>query len=362
MDIESSIEHKTELKISDIASEIVYIPLETTENNLIRQIIKLYCSEDYIYVGDENGLYQFTESGKFIRQIGSLGRGPGEHSSIMDFRVNEKANVIIVQGQFSTVEYDLEGNYIRNFKKFPGYKFEFLDQDKMVFHKYSSTENPVNIIITSLDIKPIREFYNYNPRPSGINSNFSAPLYRFNDRICFKENFNDTLFCIEDSILIPHIIFKEKELLLDKSFEVKSTGDVSDLISQLDLVEDKLMTQTIFESDRYAFISYRQGMNPRTHRYVRFLFDKVNSNTHCINNGEFQNDIDGGMDFFPQLITGSKILIKWIDVNEFKAHTASKAFLNSNPKYPLKKTELERLSSSLNEDDNQVLMIVKLKE
>jgi hypothetical protein len=360
VDIESSIEHKSELKISDISSEIVYIPLETTEDNLIRKILKVYCSEKNIYVGDANGLYQFTDSGKFIRQIGSLGRGPGEHSSLMDFTVNEKGNTVIIQGEFSIVAYDLEGNYVENLNKLPGSKFIFFNPDKIAFYKPNDIESPVNLVITSLDLKPIREFYNKTPKPRTKTTFRYAPLYVFNDHVFFKENFNDTLFCLRDSILIPYIIFNEKDLLLDHSFELPN-GDLSDLIRHLDLVEDKLLTHSILESERHVFISYIQGQNPRTQRNVRFIFNKEDNSTYCISNGEFINDIDGGMGFFPQLITDTQNLVKWIDVNVFKAHTASNAFLNSSPKYPLKKKGLEELSSSLKENDNPVLMVVKLK-
>ena len=46
-------------------------------------------------------------------------------------------------------------------------------------------------------------------------------------------------------------------------------------------------------------------------------------------------------------------LKNYISTNEFK---------NSIPKYPEKKKELEKLANSLKENDNPVLMLVRLKE
>lgn len=40
----------------------------------------------------------------------------------------------------------------------------------------------------------------------------------------------------------------------------------------------------------------------------------------------------------------------------------TKAFKTSTPKFPEKKKELEKLAYSLDENDNPVLMFVKLKE
>jgi hypothetical protein len=41
---------------------------------------------------------------------------------------------------------------------------------------------------------------------------------------------------------------------------------------------------------------------------------------------------------------------------------SSDDFKNSTPKYPEKKKYLEKLANSLDENDNPVLMLVKLKE
>ena len=42
-------------------------------------------------------------------------------------------------------------------------------------------------------------------------------------------------------------------------------------------------------------------------------------------------------------------------------YVASETFKNSTPKYPEKKEELEKLAASLDENDNPVLILVKLK-
>jgi hypothetical protein len=360
IDIESTINHKSDMELSVIAENVNYISLETTENSLVRNILKVHYTKDFIYVSDENGLYLFDSFGKFIRQIGSRGRGPGEYSSIMNFEVSEVANIVIVQGQSSTIQYDLEGNYVRSLGRLPGQKFKILNQE-IVFYRPNSIERPVNLVVTSLDFELVREFYNNNPKPETNVAFTSPPLYLSGNRICFKEHFNDTLFYLTDSLLVPYITFNEKGLLLDQKFELKSTGDISDLIDRLYLVEDKLMIHNILEGERYVFVSYIQGMNPRTQRSVRFLFDKEESNTYCINNGKFINDIDGGIDFYPELIADSKVLIQWIEVLNLKEHIASDSFKNSEPTYPIRKKALEELANSLSEDDNPVLMVVTMK-
>ncbi len=77
------------------------------------------------------------------------------------------------------------------------------------------------------------------------------------------------------------------------------------------------------------------------------------------------NDIDGGPPFPPFYYfqgKGEEILIGWIHAFSLKTHVESEAFKNSNPKYPEKKKQIEKLAASLDENDNPVLMLVKLKE
>jgi len=46
---------------------------------------------------------------------------------------------------------------------------------------------------------------------------------------------------------------------------------------------------------------------------------------------------------------------------QIKAHVGTETFINSSPKYPEKKKELEKLANSLKETDNPVLVMVRLK-
>ena len=74
------------------------------------------------------------------------------------------------------------------------------------------------------------------------------------------------------------------------------------------------------------------------------------------------NDIDGGPSLFFKMAKDKNTVISWINAYELKDYVRSEDFKNSTPKYPEKKTELEKLANSLDENDNPVLMLVKLKE
>jgi hypothetical protein len=52
----------------------------------------------------------------------------------------------------------------------------------------------------------------------------------------------------------------------------------------------------------------------------------------------------------------------WIEAKQLKDHVASEDFKNTLTKFPEKKKELEKLSNSINEFDNPILMFVTFKK
>jgi hypothetical protein len=75
-----------------------------------------------------------------------------------------------------------------------------------------------------------------------------------------------------------------------------------------------------------------------------------------------ENDIDGGINFMPKYAVNDTLLVGWFEAYHLKMYVASDFFKNSAPKFPEKKKELEKLAASLNENDNPVLMIIKMKK
>ncbi len=361
INVEKAIEQKLNIAVSKIAKAIEYVSLETNQISILRKINGVKITENYIFVSDRDKLLQFTHKGRFIRQIGRHGHGPGEYNNIIYFDVNEISDFILVQGEYQCNIYGFKGEFKKKVKT-PSLYFVIYKPNRVAFYKSSDIDKKTNLILTDQNLKIICQFENYNPRPI-TNMHFTkAPLYVFNNKLYFKEYYNDTLYQVNDRMLIPHYIFKEQKLLLNKDFEFKSTGEISDLVYQLEKIKDKLLNSNIFESKRFLFLSYRKGLNPRKNDYTRFLFDKEKSSISVLLNNRFKNDFDCGPNIYPEFQVNDSIIGLWIDAYKLKEHVKSKAFKSSTPKYPEKKKELEKLANSLKDDDNPVLMLVKLKE
>ncbi|TKG94928.1 6-bladed beta-propeller [Puteibacter caeruleilacunae] len=361
IDVEAAVENKVDVPISEIATEVSYVSLETNKNSLIGKIQNVEITRSYIFVCERKGLYQFTHEGKFIKQIGRVGRGPSEYSSIIHFAVNEDANTIIVQSDNAFIWYDINGRHVKTDRKFKcSTALKFYSPTRLACNRFSDIENPTCLTIWDSNLVPLYNFKSHNPPKKKKLKMSSGPLYVYEDNLYYKEKYNDTLYCVRDSLMIPHVIYNEKNLLLDKDFDLHP-GSIK---KQFAKVKNKLVNGPIVESNMYVFTSYLSGMflKPEDLSHTRILFNKSDNKTMALAKAEFVNDIDGGFDFWPSGTFKNGILYRYILPYELKAHVASEAFKNSSPRYPEKKEALQKLANSLSENDNPVLMLVRLRE
>ena len=106
------------ITISEIGKDLIYIPLETNSQSLLKNINQVAFCDKYIFVSDFDNVIQFDEKGNFIRQVGSHGRGPGEYIHVNFFDIDNKSKkiYILAWGINTILEYDYNGQFIRSFE------------------------------------------------------------------------------------------------------------------------------------------------------------------------------------------------------------------------------------------------------
>jgi hypothetical protein len=96
IDIEKNLSETKSIPLSSIGKQLEYIPLETNPNCMIERIEHINFSEDFMFIADYNKVLQFDRKGKFLRQIGANGRGPGEYSGVLGFCIDEKNRKVFI--------------------------------------------------------------------------------------------------------------------------------------------------------------------------------------------------------------------------------------------------------------------------
>ena len=115
------------LPLSEIADEVSAIELELTDESLIKSIERVIYNDDYVLISETNKIMLFDSTGKFIRQIGSIGNGPGEFNLIRDISIDiEKKHILIVSFN-KLICYDFEGNLIKEEKLIPYKDIDYLN-------------------------------------------------------------------------------------------------------------------------------------------------------------------------------------------------------------------------------------------
>lgn len=117
---EAGVGVEREIKLSDIADSVQYVPLETNDKCLIDFINsgKVVKTGKYWFVSSNTRLYQYTADGKFVRNIGSRGGGPGQFNYFQQIDVNEDTGLIFMLTTSGKVNvYEMEtGKFLYDIK------------------------------------------------------------------------------------------------------------------------------------------------------------------------------------------------------------------------------------------------------
>lgn len=347
--------------LSEIADEVTYVPLEN--NFPLGVISNIKFINNTIYFSSKDvGILAFDREGKTLKKIGVVGRGRGEYLYKNNFTVNEKTETVYIldRGDIIKVFSGRTGQFIRSFplqehcvseaieyynsKLFVSYAIQF-ENARYKWIVFDTLGNVIKKI--SREIPMFTANYGNN-----------ETIYKFENRIYYWNNYTDTVFSV-----LP-------DLRKEPSFII-SPGEHRPPRSKLSLnqlMQNKFLNlHKIFETSRFFVIRYfynkpALSLNDK-HNQESFLIYLDYENENCLNG--IENDIDGGQFFIPENYfteKGREYMVGLQYPNQIKTRVASNEFKNSTPKYPQKKKELEELANSLEETDNQVFMIVRLKK
>jgi hypothetical protein len=355
---------ENEIKLSEIADEIIYIPLDNSfPIGLIYNDIILINNSIYFSTND-NGILVYDKKGKFVCRIGSKGRGPGEYSYCYQITVDDKTETIYNMDQNEIKVYSKFGNFVRkiSLQKYGGIvnTFESFNSNLFVSFLLQSGDSKYDWII----LDTLGSLIKAKKRSIPLFTSdwlISGETYKYGNQMFYWDHFTDTVFSI-----LPD--------LNEKPAFIISPGDHRMPRSNFSFEEHEkyLNLKQIFETDHFLLIRYHY-LEP-----ALVLIDKKNNESFltCLEgndsgflawglSGGIINDLDGGLKYLPNnkfVEKTREYLIGLLNPYQIKIRVASSEFINSTPKYPEKKKELEKLANSLKETDNPVLILVRLKK
>ena len=369
IEIGKAFENKSNVGLSEYASAIDYIPLETTpgcmlegaDNLLIRSFadrIYLYSSKSALQMTKTLPLY-FKSNGDFVSSIGSFGNSNNEFTNIQTIMIDQSVSQLIVVDYNRFVYHTLDGDFIR---------FAEVKSNSLTFNGYCSCDN--NCI--------------YLRNPSLLDESQGADLLVKVDsmgRVMARASLPRAVLDQPGTPMGTIKVTKGASLFSSSgNLYLYTHNDSLYRVNPLDLSLDaeffldfgKYATNervgaTLWSRDNLFFITeefvaltalFTYGSFPDIdRRYTRsnFIYDRKNGTTKALKYNDtygfagFTNDLDGGMPFYPTYMNDGKMyrLVDAVDFIEF-AQMGNSA-------------RMKDIASKLTDDSNPVLVVVTLK-
>lgn len=193
-------------RVDSLIDSIRYVHLETNSSSLIQYIEKVIPFEKNIYILDmiSKVLLKFDENGKFIKQIGKNGKGPGEYLLPLEFEIVNRQILVWEDRASKIIYYDLEGNHIKDKKlgfrimHFTEYESNFVCEvaTRSNFH----LKDLVNykLLFCSPDWEIIGRADKYNPKAEGNLAYSRRTISKFGNQLLYNPTFDYYFYSIDD--------------------------------------------------------------------------------------------------------------------------------------------------------------------
>jgi hypothetical protein len=349
IDMEKYFDNRNTMPLSTLGKELEYIALETSPDCSIDRISELWLNDSLIVVSTIVQVYLFDRSGKFIRKIGSYGRGPGEYSLVSSLNVDQFNNLIRINEMRRMHTFDFNGNFLSSFDyPFPSVNSLILDENRIMFHElnniFPSEDQRYSWHIFDFKGNEIASFESNSPRNSWMNAD--TPLYMYEGTGHFKEFGTDTLFYFDESVVKPYAIFNAGKYRLEPEAQIN--------LDNRDEFRDKIWIYDARENSDHIFLDLGFGLSASD----KGIFNKSTGEFTILTDRAYMNDIDGGINFWPEVIIDDNIMIDFVEAFDLIQHLDS---VGETPKNVNKGKykEILDIKERINEFSNPVIMILK---
>ena len=367
--LEKEIRNIKPTNLSEIGSSITYIPLETSDDCLLKSLRKVIVSDKHLLVSDADRILLFDTSGHFITEIGRKGQGPGEYIGWFDFCFSWDRSKIFILTNFTNrcLEYNLEGKFLNSFQiESLATKMRPLNDSLFVFHPtnqplfdntWEGSPNENSLIISDLYNNIEKTFKNHHKlaKTNFVMWGGSGAFYSFEGNIRFKEHGAnaDTLFTVTVNELIPYAVFDlgNKKMPVEIVVPNKSRPNAFD--EALRPFQGKFFLASIREDSNNLYFRLSDWRNDLYGYYC-----KLSNSVFVIGEQGFQNDLDGGITFVPISVSYTDALVSWIDAYQLRDHVLNSDTIEMKKKYGDKSEVLIKLMNSLDDESNPVLILV----
>ena len=337
-------EEERNLNLDQIASDVRFVPLETTEESFYKNIDDIFVNDSLIVINTRSKVLYFDRDGQHIRTYQNKGRGPGEFQTIFGFAISFEGNRMAIADINSVKLYNLQGDFIRevglpktSFKLSPNIRF--LTSQKLVLENsrfkpsYENGFSPLWVMdLRTNEVSPLFRSYPSDVKRFLPKYTFMGSLYGHNEQIRYQSRDAYNIYNISED---EQLTLKYK---MDFGKESMPIGAIHDAENYHYYREQFAEIFNLTESSKYLFVKFGIDRVPGI-----VVYDKESNRIIG-----YQNNIEGliskkysGLTFWPRQFTNDG---KVIFVHSAESIKEAGIF------------------DDINETDNAVLSFVKLEK
>ena len=369
---------KYDNNLSSIASRVRFVKLDNEPIFRDFFILDIQQCDSFLFLMEPKHLFMYDATGKFIRQIGQKGQGPGEYVLLnAPLQLDEKKRILYAADGYTSrfLSYDFDGNCLKTIRyaNSDWSRAYLLDSatiavNTLATHRFPPHKTP-KLVLQNYARKTLKSFPSYLypvERPKSMlaygTDNF---IWHCGNDFYMLEYGNDTVFQITREELIPALIL---------------TGDLNPTGDELFKMEGNklIITATImqpsaamFESNRFLIANISR-FHPRESYYA--VLDKKTG--ALWRTGKHTQPFVGeaakhkSADYFiDDIVSGLPIEFIYISQGEAICLIAADALLTQKEaiaefvaKHPTEEgKKLQKIVEGMHEEDGSVVCFVKLK-
>lgn len=351
-----NVSNKLKLEFTDIFESVEVVPFETTDDVLITGITKTLIFDDLIFVLNKsatNTIFCFDKSGYLIFKKESEGMGPNELYSPRDFTINkELSQLVVYDGRLGKlINYDLKGNWVSEVKLKGTSIYDLISLNgDLIYYDGLAVNEKEKVLKFSFNTNSTTSININDVDRTIITRGMSPPYFSIShdeNSAYYKDWGSNSLFKFFDDGVVRQIkfTFSNNEFVPNHS-----TYEAAEYVKELRGKDQYAVNNHIVDSKNILFFNLDKGRRRELGIWIK--------NKNTANLAVFENNMDKICPDFSAIPVDSSMpgYITWVIFPR-----ELKIYLNKKNGNDNAYNEFA-LRYKIEEDDNPVLFIYKIKE
>jgi hypothetical protein len=366
---EEAISNNREFLLSEAASDVEYIRLETNDSCLVRSGVRYLFTDEFIFIQNRDHILKFSRDGKFLHKIGKPGKGPGEIDliRIMSIIPDKKEIVVQLNALRKLYHFSFDGELLKTVSlKFPIDRIKVCNDGRYItYEARTGGREKCTFCLMNENWDTLSRVNNHQKwvytqnTPITILYPSFEPFYYSGNSYYFKSMYNDTVYYLKENRIRPAYFVNLGKYALPFDLRPEKLGPSG--IQQFNDNSHNYNFASVFESAGRLFISaHCYGKSPS--KYIVYDINRNDASLAYIQAqepGGFINDWDGAIPFWPVGNATGKQVFMPVSVMTLKKMLETK--IPGEIKFPKKREQLKKMIEAADISDNPVLVMVTLK-